>query len=77
MSSPSTVVVLSLMPDFAGGGMVCVLGILVALLARQSSGKGQVVQADMVSGLRSTHQSQLIRAAGHRNPLCFQLRASL
>lgn len=65
-------------PDFAGGGMVCVLGILVALLARQSSGKGQVVQADMVSELRSTQLCQLmICFAGHRDPLCFQLRASL
>ncbi|KAA8618055.1 Alpha-methylacyl-CoA racemase [Pyrenophora tritici-repentis] len=36
--------------DFAGGGAMCVLGILLALLARERSGFGQVVEANMVDG---------------------------
>ena len=40
---------LNIMADFAGGGMVCVLGILLALFERATkSGKGQVVDVDMV-----------------------------
>lgn len=36
--------------DFAGGGAMCFLGILLALLSRQRSGKGQIVEANMVDG---------------------------
>lgn len=36
--------------DFAGGGAVCFMGILLALLAREKTGKGQVVEANMVDG---------------------------
>jgi alpha-methylacyl-CoA racemase len=36
--------------DFAGGGAMCFLGILLALLARERSGFGQVVEANMVDG---------------------------
>ncbi|KAF2465182.1 CoA-transferase family III [Lindgomyces ingoldianus] len=36
--------------DFAGGGTMCFLGILLALLAREKSGFGQVVEANMVDG---------------------------
>ncbi|KAI9676382.1 MAG: Isopenicillin N epimerase component 2 [Caeruleum heppii] len=36
--------------DFAGGGAMCVLGILLALFARTRSGRGQVVEANMVDG---------------------------
>ncbi|QIX02283.1 hypothetical protein AMS68_007800 [Peltaster fructicola] len=36
--------------DFAGGGAVCFLGILLALLQRERSGRGQVVEANMVDG---------------------------
>ncbi|KZV64425.1 CoA-transferase family III [Peniophora sp. CONT] len=43
---------LNLLSDFAGGGLTCALGILVALFERVSSGRGQVVDADMVSGTR-------------------------
>jgi hypothetical protein len=40
---------LNLLADFAGGGMMCVLGILLALFERATkSGKGQVVDVDMV-----------------------------
>jgi len=40
----------NMLGDFAGGGMLCALGILLALLERQKSGKGQVVDAAMVDG---------------------------
>jgi len=36
--------------DFAGGGAMCFMGILLALLARERSGYGQVVEANMVDG---------------------------
>jgi alpha-methylacyl-CoA racemase len=36
--------------DFAGGGGVCFMGILLALLQRERSGLGQVVEANMVDG---------------------------
>ncbi|KAG5642428.1 hypothetical protein DXG03_002802 [Asterophora parasitica] len=41
---------LNLLADFAGGGLMCALGILLALIERGKSGRGQVVNADMVSG---------------------------
>lgn len=40
----------NLLGDFAGGGMLCTLGILLALMERNRSGKGQVVDAAMVDG---------------------------
>jgi len=40
----------NLLGDFAGGGMLCALGILLALVERARSGKGQVVDAAMVDG---------------------------
>lgn len=36
--------------DFAGGGLVCFLGIVMALLQRGRTGMGQVVEANMVDG---------------------------
>lgn len=36
--------------DFGGGGLMCALGIILALYERSVSGKGQVVNCDMVSG---------------------------
>jgi len=39
---------LNLLADFAGGSLVCVLGILIALIERDKSGRGQVVDTDMV-----------------------------
>src|SRR5688572_32643712 len=41
---------LNLIGDFAGGGLMCAFGILCALIERQTSGKGQVVDAAMVDG---------------------------
>ncbi len=41
---------LNLLGDFAGGGMLCALGIVLALFERERSGKGQVVDSAMVDG---------------------------
>ncbi|KAH8681978.1 isopenicillin n-CoA epimerase [Xylariales sp. PMI_506] len=40
----------NILGDFAGGGAMCVLGILLALVARQKTGAGQVIEANMVDG---------------------------
>ncbi|KAL9104570.1 MAG: hypothetical protein Q9163_000492 [Psora crenata] len=40
----------NILADFAGGGLMCALGILLALISRQQTGKGQLVQANMVDG---------------------------
>ncbi|XP_066273717.1 alpha-methylacyl-CoA racemase-like isoform X2 [Branchiostoma lanceolatum] len=40
----------NLLGDFAGGGLTCALGILMALFERTTSGKGQVIDANMVEG---------------------------
>ncbi len=40
----------NLLGDFAGGGMLCALGIALALYERNRSGQGQVVDAAMVDG---------------------------
>uniref|UniRef100_A0A0B6ZF29 Alpha-methylacyl-CoA racemase n=2 Tax=Arion vulgaris TaxID=1028688 RepID=A0A0B6ZF29_9EUPU len=36
--------------DFGGGGLMCALGIVMALYERSVSGKGQVIDANMVEG---------------------------
>jgi alpha-methylacyl-CoA racemase len=41
---------LNVLGDFAGGGMLLALGVLAALLERERSGRGQVVDAAMVDG---------------------------
>ena len=41
---------LNLLGDFGGGGMLLVAGILAALVERQASGRGQVVDAAMTEG---------------------------
>lgn len=41
---------INLLGDFAGGSLMCVLGVLLALLQRGTSGRGQVVDAAMVDG---------------------------
>ncbi|GAA5920404.1 hypothetical protein JCM6882_003266 [Rhodosporidiobolus microsporus] len=38
--------------DFAGGGLLAALGVMAALLERARSGKGQIVETDMVTGTR-------------------------
>lgn len=40
---------LNLLADFGGGGLMCTLGIVLALLERTRSGQGQVIDANMVS----------------------------
>lgn len=41
---------INLLADFGGGGLLCSLGIAVALLERTKSGKGQVIDCNMVEG---------------------------
>lgn len=41
---------INLAADFGGGGLMCTLGIVLALLERNSSGQGQVVDCAMVAG---------------------------
>lgn len=63
----------NLLGDFAGGAMVCLVGILLALLHRNSTaaaggGKGQVVEANMVDGaayLASYPQYQHVNQFGN------------
>lgn len=56
----------NILGDFAGGGHVCVTGILLALLRRHVTGKGQVVTANMVDG--SGYLGTFMRQqAGHKN----------
>ncbi len=43
----------NLLGDFAGGGMLCAMGILLALFERNRSGKGQIVDAAMEDGAAS------------------------
>ncbi|KAH6611120.1 hypothetical protein Trco_001140 [Trichoderma cornu-damae] len=40
----------NMLADFAGGGAPLAQGVLLAIIARHSSGKGQVVEANMVDG---------------------------
>ena len=41
---------INLVADFGGGGMLLALGVLAALIERERSGRGQVVDAAMVDG---------------------------
>jgi alpha-methylacyl-CoA racemase len=40
----------NILGDFAGGGLTCATGILLALLHREKSGNGQTVESNMVDG---------------------------
>jgi len=40
----------NIVADFAGGGVLCALGICMALLERHRSGKGQVIDCSMTEG---------------------------
>lgn len=40
----------NLAADFGGGGLMCATGILLALIERTNSGKGQLINANMVEG---------------------------
>ena len=41
---------MNLAADFGGGGLMCALGIVMALFERNQSGLGQIVDANMVEG---------------------------
>ena len=41
---------INVLGDFAGGGLMCVLGVVAALFERSTSGQGQVVDAAMIDG---------------------------
>lgn len=60
---------LNLVGDFGGGSLYLVLGILAALHERQSSGKGQVIDAAIVDGVSSLGQPiwSLLAAGAWRN----------
>ncbi|WP_067852231.1 CaiB/BaiF CoA transferase family protein [Nocardia shimofusensis] len=56
---------LNMVGDFGGGSMFLVFGILAALVERQSSGEGQVVDAAMVDGaLALSHMIWGMRGVG-------------
>jgi alpha-methylacyl-CoA racemase len=58
----------NLLGDFAGGGMLCAMGILLALIERSRSGNGQIVDAAMVDGAAYLASCVfLFRAAGWWN----------
>ncbi|MGV0715564.1 CaiB/BaiF CoA-transferase family protein [Mycolicibacterium sp. XJ662] len=50
---------LNLLGDFASGSMSTVLGVTLALIQRQSTGRGQVVDAAMVDGAAALLSAQL------------------
>ncbi|KAL4891167.1 CoA-transferase family III domain-containing protein [Aspergillus ambiguus] len=41
----------NILADFAGGGLMCFAGILLALVARSQTGAGQIVETNMVDGV--------------------------
>jgi alpha-methylacyl-CoA racemase len=43
---------INVLGDFGGGGLPCFTGILLALLSRAQTGKGQVVEVNMVDGVQ-------------------------
>lgn len=51
----------NILADFAGGGLMCAFGVLAALLSRAQTGKGQVVEANMVDG--SAYLGSFVRFA--------------
>jgi alpha-methylacyl-CoA racemase len=53
----------NILGDFAGGGAICFLGIILALIARTHTGRGQVVEANMVDG--SAYLATFPRLARH------------
>ena len=61
---------LNYLGDYAGGGMLAVVGIVAALWERERSGRGQVVDAAMVEGaaLLSAHLHGLRAAGGWGEP---------
>lgn len=56
----------NILADFAGGGLICAFGILAALLSRGKTGRGQLVESNMVDG--SAYLSSFMRY-GMKTPL--------
>ena len=64
---------INLLADFAGGSILCVMGIMMALHSRSATGKGQVVDAALSAGaaytssflFSSMNQIPMIWPAGH------------
>jgi alpha-methylacyl-CoA racemase len=55
----------NLLADFAGGGLMCAFGVVVALLERTLSGFGQVIDASMAEGAASlTTATHYLRHCG-------------
>ena len=55
----------NLIADFGGGSMLLLVGVLAALVERQTSGRGQVVDAAMVDGVAQLSRMMWeLRAAG-------------
>ena len=55
----------NLLGDYAGGGLVATIGIISALYERESSGRGQVIDAAMIDGVALlSAKLQGLRAAG-------------
>ncbi|KAK3995039.1 CoA-transferase [Cladorrhinum sp. PSN332] len=61
---------INILGDFAGGGATLFQGILLALLSRSQTGKGQVVEANMVDGVSylSTFNRLALKTPTHNNP---------
>lgn len=51
----------NLLADFAGGGLMCAFGVVLALFERSRSGQGQVVENNMVDG--SAYLATMVRYA--------------
>jgi alpha-methylacyl-CoA racemase len=43
----------NLLADFAGGGLLCAMGIVMALFERHTSNLGQVIDSSMVEGVNA------------------------
>ena len=58
---------LNVVADFGGGGLMCATGILLALIERGTTGRGQVVNADMVAVnlFYAYHISSICRSREH------------
>lgn len=56
----------NILADFAGGGLMCAFGIVLALFERAKSGKGQVIENSMVDGV--SYLASMLRFA-RKTPL--------
>jgi len=56
---------LNLLADFAGGGLLCALGIMMALFHRTRTGLGQVIDASMVEGANYVGKIQVVLVYFH------------